>query len=163
MRSTLTIASFVAAVALWVAPAAHADQPQFTHNQPITFDQFDTTSCPFPFHEIGDGFLSRTVFVDENGTPTRIRTHVNVDGIAVNEANGKTSQLQENLVIETDLEAGERTWAGIRIKATMPGGGALLLDVGRVIFDVATGEVIFEAGQHQLIHEDFATFCEAMA
>jgi hypothetical protein len=51
---------------------------------------------------------------------------------------------------------------GIRIKATMPGGSALIIDVGRVLVDTATGEVIFEAGQHQLIHEDFADFCTAM-
>jgi hypothetical protein len=163
MRRTFAIAGLMTAVALLAAPAVRADGPELTHNQPISFDQFDTTSCSFPFHEIGDGFVSRTVFVDENGIPTRVRTHVNVDGVAVNDANGKTSQLQENLVIETELDAGERTWAGIRIKATMPGGGALLIDVGRVIFDVATGEVIFEAGQHQLVHEDFADFCEAMA
>jgi hypothetical protein len=162
MRRTLAIAGAVTAVALSAAPAAEADEPQITHKTPISFDQFDTTSCSFPFHEIGDGFQTRTVFVDENGTPTRIRTHVNVDGIAVNEATGKTAQLQENLVIDTRLEAGERTWSGIRIKATMPGGGALIIDVGRALFDTATGEVTFEAGQHQLIHEDFADFCTAM-
>jgi hypothetical protein len=44
----------------------------------------------------------------------------------------------------------------------MPRGGALLLDVGRVVFG-ANGEVIFERGQHQLLHEDFADLCEAMA
>jgi hypothetical protein len=160
MRGMFAIAGLVTAVALVAAPAVRAERPTLTHNQPISFDQFDTTSCSFPFHEIGDGFVSRTVFVDENGTPTRIRTHV--DGVAVNEANGKTAQLQENLVIETDLDSDERTWSGIRIKATMPAGGALLIDAGRVIFD-ASGEVIFEAGRHQLIHEDFAAFCEAMA
>jgi len=79
---------------------------------------FDTTSCSFPFHEIGDGFRTRTVFVDENGTPTRIRTHVNVDGIAVNEATGKTAQLQENLVIDTcpirKAAGHERVWTSER-------------------------------------------------
>jgi hypothetical protein len=161
MRKTFAVAGCAAAVALLAASAAYADQPAFTHNEPITFDQFDTTSCAFPFREIGDGFVSRTVFVDENGNPTRILTHFNLDGVAVNEANGKTAQLQENLIVNRDLETGERTWSGMRIKATMPGGGALLIDVGRVIFD-STGEVIFEAGQHQLIHEDFADFCAAM-
>jgi hypothetical protein len=96
------------------------------------------------------------------GPPTRILTHFNFDGVAINEATGKTAQLQENLIVDSDLESGERTWSGIRIKATMPGGGALILDVGRVIFD-ASGEVIFEAGQHQLLHEDFEDFCTAMA
>src|SRR5215207_8723626 len=154
MRKTSAVAGYAAAVALLAVPAAYADQPTFTHTQPITFDQFDTTSCAFPFREVGDGFVSRTVFVDENGTPTRILTHFNIDGVAINEATGKTAQLQENLIVDSDLESGERTWSGIRIKATMPGGGALILDVGRVIFD-ASGEVIFEAGQHQLLHEDF--------
>lgn len=158
----LAVASIaaVAALALPATPAA-ADTPTHTHNQPITFDQFDTTSCSFPFREVADGFVSRSVFTDADGTPIRIRIHANIDGVAINEANGKTAQLQENLVIERDLVTGQVEWSGMRIKATMPAGGALLLDVGRVIF--SSGQVIFEAGQHQLLHEDFEAFCTAMA
>lgn len=153
----------VAAIALLgVAPVARADQPMHTREDDVHIDQFDTTSCAFPFREIADGFVTRTVYVDENGTPTRVRTHFSFDGVAINEANGKTAQLQENLVVFRDLETGVREWAGMRIKATMPGGGALLLDVGRVVFD-ANLQPIFEAGQHQLLHEDFAEFCAAMA
>ncbi len=33
---------------------------------------------------------------------------------------------------------------------------------GRVVFD-ETGAVVFEAGPHQLVNEDFAEFCEAFA
>jgi hypothetical protein len=81
--------------------------------------------------------------------------------VAINEANGTTADLQQNLVVFVDLETGQETWAGLRIKGTMPGGGALILDVGRVVFD-SSGTPIFEAGQHQLIHEEFEDFCAAM-
>jgi hypothetical protein len=161
-QRNIAVATLVTAAVLVATPTAQADQPELTHREPIVFDQFDTTSCSFPFREIAEGVVSRTVFVDERGIPTRIRTHVRLDGTAVNEANGKTAQLQENLVINTRMDSGERTWSGVRIKVTMPGGGALLIDVGRVVFG-ANGEVIFEGGQHQLLHEDFADLCEAMA
>lgn len=39
---------------------------------------------------------------------------------------------------------------------------AFALDERRLLTSVVR-RWIFEAGQHQLIHEDFATFCEAMA
>jgi hypothetical protein len=150
------------AVSLVAAPAASADQPTHTRTDDIHLDQFDTTSCAFPFREIADGFVNRTVFVDEDGTPTRVRIIASFDGVAINEANGKTAQLQQVLVVFVDLETGQVVWDGVRIKGTMPGGGALILDVGRVVFD-ASGTPIFEAGQHQLINEDFEDFCTAMS
>jgi hypothetical protein len=68
------------------------------------------------------------------------------------------------IVASADLRSIRRprvVWDGLRIKGTMPGGGALILDVGRVVFD-ASSTPIFEGGQHQLIHEDFEDFCTAM-
>jgi hypothetical protein len=160
-RRTVAVLA-VLAVSLVAAPAAAAGQPTHTRTDDIHIDQFDTTSCAFPFREIADGFVNRTVFVDEDGTPTRVRIIASFDGVAINEANGKTAQLDQVLVIFVDLETGEVVWDGLRIKATMPGGGALLLDVGRIIFD-ASGTPIFEAGRHQVIHEDFEDFCTAMS
>jgi hypothetical protein len=159
-RAVVVLAAL--AVSLVAAPAAIADQPTHMRTDDIHIDQFDTTSCAFPFREIADGFVNRTVFVDENGTPTRVRIIASFDGVAINEANGKTAQLQQVLVVFVDLETGQVVWDGVRIKGTMPAGGALILDVGRVVFD-ASGTPIFEAGQHQLIHEDFDDFCTAMS
>lgn len=150
----------LAAATLTTSPAA-SSQPTEVHKDPFVFDQYDTTSCDFPFREQADGFITRTVFFDDSGAPTRIRVHANLDGTATNEANGKSSQFQENLVIVNDLATGQRVWSGMRLKATWPGGGAVLMDVGRVIFD--DGEVVFEAGQHQLVHDDFETFCAALS
>jgi hypothetical protein len=163
MFTRLTVAVLSAlAMSLIVAPVAAADRPTHTRTDDIHIDQFDTTSCAFPFREIADGFVNRTVFVDEDGTPTRVRIIASFDGVAINESNGKTAQLQQVLVVFINLETGEVVWDGVRIKGTMPGGGALILDVGRVVFD-ASSTPIFEAGQHQLIHEDFEDFCSAMA
>jgi hypothetical protein len=160
IRRTAVVLSALA-LSLFAAPVAGADQPTHTRTDDIHIDQFDTTSCAFPFREIADGFVNRTVFVDETGTPTRVRIHASFDGVAINEANGTTAQLQQVLVVFVDLDTGQVVWDGLRIKGTMPGGGALILDVGRVVFD-AGGTPIFEAGQHQLIHEDFEDFCTAM-
>jgi hypothetical protein len=52
---------------------------------------------------------------------------------------------------------------GLRFRAVFPGVGAVLLDAGRVVFDLATGEVLFEGGPHQVVHEDFEAYCAEFA
>jgi hypothetical protein len=35
----------------------------------------------------------------------------------------------------------------------------VLLDAGRLILDIATGDVVFEAGQHELLNGSVDAFC----
>ena len=51
---------------------------------------------------------------------------------------------------------------GLRFRVAFPGLGVVLLDAGRIVFD-ADGNVVFEAGPHQIVNEDFAEFCAAFA
>jgi hypothetical protein len=44
----------------------------------------------------------------------------------------------------------------------VPGGGAVLLQAGRLVFDDA-GDVVFEAGPHQVLSGDTDKLCEALA
>ena len=44
----------------------------------------------------------------------------------------------------------------------LPGGGSVMLDVGRVVFD-GEGTPRFVAGPHQAGFGDFAEFCEALS
>ena len=46
---------------------------------------------------------------------------------------------------------------------TVPGGGVVFLDTGRIIVDEATGEIFFEAGPHQDWDGDVASLCAALA
>ena len=42
---------------------------------------------------------------------------------------------------------------------TFQGAGVVLLDAGRLILDIETGDVVFEAGQHELLNGSVDAFC----
>jgi hypothetical protein len=48
---------------------------------------------------------------------------------------------------------------GLHAAFTAPGWGVILLDAGRIIFDLVTREVIWEAGPHQDYYGDFDKLC----
>jgi hypothetical protein len=52
---------------------------------------------------------------------------------------------------------------GVIARLTVPGSGAVLLDVGRIVTNLETDEVTFQAGPHQLVEGDLADLCEALA
>jgi hypothetical protein len=57
---------------------------------------------------------------------------------------------------------GQTASVGMRFRVAFPGLGVVLLDAGRIVFD-ADGNVVFEAGPHQVFNEDFTEFCAAFA
>lgn len=68
-------------------------------------------------------------------------------------ANGTTLTMQNQafqvvITYNADGSANTTTFHGPVFIFTVPGGGAVLLDVGRVTFD-SDGNVVFEAGPHQ--------------
>jgi hypothetical protein len=56
----------------------------------------------------------------------------------------------------------EETSMGLSYHVTGPGEGLVLLQAGRLEVNDA-GEVVFEAGPHQVLNEDTDKLCEALA
>jgi hypothetical protein len=140
------------------APAA-ADPPT---TDILIFDDLtiEDFTCGFLIVEVFDGTVRITTFVDDQGNPTRIRIAALFQGTLTNPDTGESIRGQQELIIFLDVEQPTReTWAGLRFRAVFPGAGAVLLDAGRLILDAETGEVIFEAGRHQVFHEDFEAYC----
>jgi hypothetical protein len=54
------------------------------------------------------------------------------------------------------------TNSGIGFRLTLPGGGAVFVDIGRFEVDTA-GNVIWQAGPHHFLDGDFTGLCAAMA
>ena len=50
---------------------------------------------------------------------------------------------------------------GLTFNLNLPGQGALLLDVGRIVIRHGQG-IVFEAGPHQELNGDTAAFCAAL-
>lgn len=157
-RLGLVIAVSATLVVLGVAAPAAADQPSMTR---VFFDDdtIEDFTCGFLIVEEFDGRVDITVFVDGDGNPTRIRVAALFQGTLTNPETGESIRGDQELILFFPADGSEETWAGLRFRAVFPGAGAVLLDVGRISFDPATGEVFFEAGPHQVFHEDFEAYC----
>jgi hypothetical protein len=91
-----------------------------------------------------------------------VQRHVRLDNTL--SANGKTVT---NDSIQVFVDAGlpsVRTIIGTFTRISVPGGGVLVLEAGRIVFDVATGAILFEAGPHEFtFHGDTAALCDYFA
>lgn len=149
----------VLGLSLFGAAPAVADPPTTTV---LVFDDLtiEDFTCGFLIVEVFDGTVRITTFVDDQGNPTRIRIAALFQGTLTNPETDESIRGQQELIIFLDVEQpAVETWAGLRFRAVFPGAGAVLLDAGRLIFDVDAGEVLFEAGPHDVFHEDFEAYC----
>ena len=150
----------VAAILFAASPAA-AFPPQRDHF-PFTVDFVDEEACGFPVELSFEGSVTVTSFFDEQGNLTRIEIHASDNAQATNLTNGKSATGHETSNLRVDVEAGTETLRGLPIHFKVPGHGAVLMEVGRLVLD-ASGSPTFVAGQHQLHDGDFTEFCAALA
>lgn len=157
-RVMLPIATLVTALGFMIlGPHAWAAQPERTV---MVFDDalfIDNSTCDFAFEERVTGRVTITTFFGNDGNPVRMHVRVSGRGEAINPESGQTLRFVQANLFDTDLSTGERTTAGLRFLAYIPGGGVVLLDAGRLV--VSDGQIVFEAGPHQLIHGDVEEFC----
>lgn len=124
----------------------------------------DTALCGFPVTFTENGSFKIKTFYDAAGTPVKtILTNYNERYTASATANGKTLVTNYPLVFITDFDAGQQLTLGLRTAYHVPGAGVVLLDAGRVVVDLETGETVFEAGQHQFLEGDADAFCAFFA
>ncbi|HEU4897088.1 MAG TPA: hypothetical protein VFX88_05880, partial [Actinomycetota bacterium] len=106
------------------------------------------------------GIQTIQVLYDAAGNPIRRQVHSNIEGTV--SANGITLREIEHGQTFIDLVEGTDTEIGLLFRVLLPGGGTVIADVGRLVFD-AEGNVIFEAGPHPALHGDFAALCAALS
>ncbi|HEU5206694.1 MAG TPA: hypothetical protein VFT94_03700 [Gaiellaceae bacterium] len=139
---------------LVLAGTALADAPTKTtiSSGPDTFVVGDL--CSFPI-SITDSRTVTTITFD-NGD---VQRHVRVD--ATLSANGKTVSENDSINVYIDADSPTvRTIIGAFTRISVPGAGILVLEAGRIVFDVATGAMLFEAGQHDFTFDgEIAALC----
>jgi hypothetical protein len=103
------------------------------------------------------------VFLDSAGNEDFARVHLTFHDFFYNSVTGEgfaETNTGNNVV---DLPSGaEVTSMGLSYHVTVPGEGLVLLQAGRLEFDEA-GNVVFVAGPHQVLEEDFDKLCAALA
>ena len=114
-------------------------------------------------------------YYDENGDLTQRHfrqvlagTFTNpLTGVSLNYAESTT--IIHDLSVPGDLSTGTETFTG-SVRLSVPQGGAVLIDAGRVVIDASDGTILFEAGQHHFdayfAYGDIAALqpiCEALS
>jgi hypothetical protein len=121
-------------------------------------DPGSTAACGFTVTATDTTTGRFEVFFDNTGTPIRAQVEERYTGFF--SANGLTVDIAGATLAILDLHGGE-TDAGINIKVSLPGGGILYIDRGRLIFD-DNGNLVSEAGPHPSLHGDFPGLCAAL-
>jgi len=107
-------------------------------------------------------FWAQTFF-DRRGNPVSRVEHDAFAETDTNSVSGATLRFSGRTVTTYDLVVGTRTVVGKEFLMTDPGGGAVIHDVGRVVFDEPF-HVSFEAGRHDVLHGNIDELaCRALA
>jgi hypothetical protein len=152
----------VLAVVVW-APAAQADTPPVEHGTfSFTVNELDTGLCPFPIQVSGEVSGHFTDFFDDEGTITKSIVHLS-NALTLS-ANGisvplETGHWTEVFVFDESGNPITLISTGAIVHMRLPNGGTVGLDVGRVVRDLTTDEVVFRVGNFQLESGDTAAVC----
>jgi hypothetical protein len=78
-------------------------------------------------------------------------------------ANGKSasSNIAGPIFYRFDLDGNvsQEIEVGLTIALVAPGWGVILHEAGRLVYDLATDEIVFEAGPHEVLHNERERFC----
>lgn len=133
---------------------------------PTRFADSDSGSVPLldcGTFQVFDQFtlnLRGTEYYDKDGNPIRLDFHVWGTDTLYNPTNGKSFSGTFSHRESIELESGDLRVSGIAFRIAVPGEGAVVLDVGRVVFD--SNGVVSVAGPHQLLAGDIEGVCAAL-
>ena len=159
-RRTLLIAIFGLLLLLALALPAGATPPQ-------TYSFSGTNSDVIHCEGFDDNFTDvfsarRTVFFDNAGNTIRVVEHVVSHSTDTNSVTGLTLHEHDRGTTTVDLRTGQISIVGGPIRMNRKGQGIVIHDTGIVVFD-AEGNIIFEGGPHEALHEGDQVFCAALS
>jgi hypothetical protein len=167
MRRLIALATLatVALVGPLAATPAHATAPErstIAINDDFVVSPFPG-GCSFPIRIQFVGTARNTLFFDAQGNPETLQSHIDLFATFTNTTNGVSISGPAHNEQWVDVPETVLTINGLFHLFTIPGGGVVFLETGRLIFVEATGEIFFEAGPHQDFDGDFASLCAALA
>jgi hypothetical protein len=146
-------------------PPALAASPEIEHFR-ISGTDFHVIDCGTFFINFEFDFkVSVTTFLDQAGTPVKFKEQLVFNGQFTNETTGQTLLERDSNTLFQDLQSSLVTIVGLPFRLFIPGAGIVLRDAGKIVFDPATGEVLFDAGPNPYLSEPEidALICSAVA
>lgn len=153
----LCICAFSPVALLAAAQAPVVITSQFTvNNEPMA-------NCgDFVIIANGAGSNRISIFSDSDGTPIRLTFQGRYRGTMTNSVTGFSLDDDPSVAnIFVDLLEDTQANVGAFFTVTVPGGGRVLIDAGRIVFG-DNGEPIFIAGQHRPSDETLEILCDAL-
>jgi hypothetical protein len=146
----LAIVGAVAAAALATAGAAGAGAHAVTHYRhlPGNYTDDQCSGAPYGFDIQVTGYDDVTIKDTYDKQGNLVREDFHDKQVATATANGKTLSQSEDAKITDDYVNNTETWDGVAIRYTTPGGKLLIQDTGKIVFDLTTGDILTEHGQH---------------
>lgn len=117
-----------------------------------------SAACGFPVTDTETDTGHFEVFFDSTGTPVRVQVEETLTGVFT--ANGLAVDIAGAGLTILGISGGV-TNAGISIRVSLPGGGILYIDRGRLVFD-NNGNLVSEAGPHPSLSGNFDGLCAAL-
>lgn len=161
--------ALTASAMLIVSPLATAGGERVLREQfgPIEFLAQEAADCG-SFTVLADTLYRghATLHFDAKGNLVKIVAHEYFTETLYNSSDPSksvTSNPQQSANLLVNVEKSTEWVAGAEVKFTLPGVGVLLHNVGRVVYDTSTGEVLFQAGPHQQLEGDTAALCAALS
>ena len=141
-----------------VSPAL-AEQPSTEVTVIVDYTYIDSALCGFPIAFTENGTFKIKTYYDSAGNPVKLILTNMSRYTETATANGKTLTSNWPASVHYSLENNTVAQVGTRVAYHVPGTGVVLLETGRVVFDLATGDVLSTAGQHQLLDGSAGAFC----
>jgi hypothetical protein len=156
----LALLAFVSLLTLVASPAsARAPQRDVvrTSGEFLVEDCGGGVTLTETFNEV-DTFIT---FFDADGNPIQVEFHQNFDGVITNSASGNTYRDPGHQTLVFDVVNGSVTFRGETYAIVAPGVGIVLQDTGTLTFD-ADGNIIFQAGPHQVLTDTGPDLCTVL-
>jgi hypothetical protein len=162
LAASVLVAAVLATTAAAAAPVVVEKNNTFTR----VFTGVDECSAlGYDFTITAEFQIRRSVtdFYDNSGTLLREVVHVTFVGSETNDVNGKSVPVNGQRHIVFDFVNGTITETGVLRHVTVQGQGIILHESGRVVVDLETEELLFEAGPKELFQGDLTALCEVLA
>lgn len=152
--------------AITFASTASAEPPVFVA-VPLDDTFISDTLCPFPVEVHFSGIMKISEHEVQNGVNVTIQRYFHATVTFTNPDTGRSytslNAGPNHIIIEPD---GSGTWASSGRVAiiTFPKEGLVLKDAGRLVWDMSTFEVAFEAGTHPIfVGNGTQEFCAGLS
>lgn len=152
-RRLVLLGALTSVLVLGPAAVAAADPPvrqEFTVE--LSGPHFLSGFCGFTILQEGAAHFSRTTFDDG-----RVIENVDVDLELT--ANGNVALEEPRFTAVVDPAGGTVTLTGTLVNIHAPGAGLILVEVGRIVQDLATGDPLFSAGRFMIMEGELGKVC----